>query len=134
MFPRIVKRDRAIEMGSRFCDVPAMQQGQAHEAMPYHKRSGGILLLRERQELSGKLKRNLAVELDKLRDPQAVKDGEQQQRIFRGLSERARLFHQRARPLDRGSGFWRRVAPDMQERGYELHVKFDLIAAQRGRA
>src|SRR5262249_10556007 len=34
MLGRIVERECAIEMHSPACDIPCMQQGQAHEAMP----------------------------------------------------------------------------------------------------
>src|SRR5271157_3798331 len=100
--------------------------------MPDHEWPCRALFFRQRQELDGKLARHVAVERDKVRDPQAVKDGEQQQRIFRRLSERLRLFNQQASALDRCSRFWRRVAPDMEEGGYKLHLKLDLIATQRG--
>ena len=76
----------------------------------------------------------VAIEGDKVRNPKTIKDREQQQGIFGRFSERMRLFNQRARPLDRSSGFRRRVTADMQERRYQLHVKLDLLAPKRRRA
>ena len=73
-------------------DAPRTRQGSAHEAMPYHERGCRPLLLGERQELCCKLERHVAVECDKVGDPEAEEDREQQQRIFGRLSERFRLF------------------------------------------
>jgi hypothetical protein len=134
MLRRIVKRNRLIEMSSRVYDVSRVQEGQTHLAMPDHDRPGHALRLRQRQKLDGKFTHHVAIEGDKIRDPQAVKNGVQQQGIFRELAELARAFNQRTRSLDGSSGFRCGVAADMQERRYQLHVKLDLIAAQRGRA
>src|SRR5271165_3229855 len=100
--------------------------------MPDHEWPGRALSFRQRQKSDGKLTHHVTVERDKVRDPQAVKDGEQQERIFRRLSESLGLFDQETRALDRGSGFGRRVAANVEERGYKLHLKLDLIAAQCG--
>ena len=97
-----------------------------------HERHRRPLLLGERQELSRKLAHHVAVERDKVRDPEAVEDREQQQRVFRRLSERFSLFdQQRARSSSR-PGFRRRIAFDVQEWGYERDLKLDLFATQRG--
>ena len=134
MFRRIVKRDRAIEMGSSVCDVPGMEEGQTHLAMRDHGRPCRALLFRQPRKLDGQLTHHVAVEGDKVCDPQAVKNGEQQKRIFRRLSESLRLFNQKTRPVHGGSGFGRRIAAKVEERGDELDLKLYLLAAQRGRA
>ena len=59
---RIVQHDCAIEMRSPLRDIPRMQQGRAHEAMPDHERDGRRLLLRERQELRCKLAHPVTIE------------------------------------------------------------------------
>ena len=91
MYGRIVKHDALIVVRSAFGNVSRPRQGNAHEAMPDNKWDGCPLLLRERQELRRKLTDNLAVERDVVCDPRAPKDREQQQRVFRRLSERFRL-------------------------------------------
>jgi len=67
MLGRIVERDSSIEMRSPVCDVPCMQQGQAHEAMRHHEGPCGRLLICERQELDRKLTHHVAVERYKVR-------------------------------------------------------------------
>ena len=57
------------------------------------------LLLGERQELRRKLAHHVAVERHEVRDPEAVEDREQQQRVFGRLSERFSLFDQQTCPL-----------------------------------
>ena len=75
-----------------------MKEGQTHLAMADHQRASRALCLGQRQKLGGKLSHHVAVEGDKVRDPKAIKDREQQQGIFRRLSARVRLFdQQRAR-------------------------------------
>ena len=69
-----------------------------------------------------------------VRDPEAVEDREQQQRVFRRLSERFRLFDQQTCPLHSRLGFRRRISFDVDERGYERDLKLDLLAAQGRRA
>src|SRR5262252_3046467 len=90
----IIKRDRAIEMRSHIRDVTGRQQGHAHETMPDHERNGRPLPLRERKELRRKLAYYVALERDVVRDPEAVENRKQQQRILRGVSDRLRLFDQ----------------------------------------
>ena len=133
MLGRIVKRDRLIEMRSAFRDVSRTQQGHAHEAMPDHERNGRPLLLGERQELRRKLAHHVAVERHKVRDPEAVEDREQQQRVFGRLSERFSLFDQQTCPLHGRFGFRRGIPFDMDEGVYERDLKLDLLATQRGR-
>src|SRR5215471_3509662 len=100
--------------------------------MPDHERRRRRLLLRERQELDGKLTHHVAVERHQFLDPEEVENGEQQERVFRSFSERFSLFDQQACPLHSRSGFRRRVATNMQEWGYERYLKLDLFATQRG--
>ena len=136
MLGRIVKRERAIEMLSAFRDVSREQQGNAHEAMPDHERDRRPLLLGERQELRCELAQSVAVECHKVRDPKAVEDREQQQRVFGRLAERFSLFDQQTCSLRSRLGFRRGVPFDMDERGYERHLKLDLArdAARAWRA
>jgi len=60
-------------------------------------------------------------------------DGEQQQRVFRALSERFRLFNQEACLLQCFLSFGRSIAFDVHERGYERDLKLNLLATQRWR-
>ena len=103
--------------------------------MPDHERHGRPLLLGERQELRRKLAHHVAVERHIVRDPEAVEDRKQQQWVFGRLSERLSLFDQQTCPLRGRLCFWRRIAFDVHERGYERDLKFDLLATQcrRGR-
>ena len=101
-------------MRSALRDVSRKQQGRAHEAMPDHERDCRPLLLGERQELRRKLAQSVAVERDEARDPEAVEDREQQQRIFGGLSERFGLFDQQPCPLRSCLGFRRSISFDME--------------------
>ena len=77
---------------------------------------------------------DIAIEGDKVRDPDAVEDREQQQRIFRRLSERFSLFDQQTCLLRSRLGFWGGIPFDMDEWGDECDLKLDLLATQRGRA
>ena len=65
--------------------------------MPDQKRGCRTLLLGERQELRRKLAHNIAVECDVARDPEAVENREQQQRVIGRLSKRFGLFDQQTR-------------------------------------
>src|SRR6516165_1677834 len=130
MLGRIIKRDRAIEMRSRIRDVPGRQQGHTHEAMPDHERNGRPLRLRERQELCRKLAYHVALEGDVVRDPEAVENRKQQQRILRGLSERLRLFDQQTCLINSRLGFRSSVSFDMDEWSNKGDLKLDLLAAQ----
>ena len=96
--------------------------------------TGRPLLLGERQELRRKLAHHVAIERHNVRDPEAVEDREQQQRVFGRLSERFSLFDQQTCPLHSRLGFRRGIAFDVDERGYERDLKLDLLATQRGRA
>ena len=95
MRSRLVEHDRLVEMRSSISDVPGMEERQTHLAMPVHERRGRALLLSQRQKLDGEFLRHVAIEGDKVRNPKAIKDREQQQRVFGRLSKRVRLFNQR---------------------------------------
>jgi hypothetical protein len=86
-----------------------------------------------RQELLCKFAHQAAVEGRAACDPEAVEDGEQQQRVFGGLTERFSLFDQQTCPLRGRLGLRRGIAFDMAEWGYERDLKLDLFAAQRRR-
>jgi hypothetical protein len=133
MLGSIIKRHRAVEMCSAFCDTTRRCQGYTHEAMPHHEWDRSSLFLGKRHELRRKLAHHLAVERHVVRDPEAVEDSEQQKRIFRALSERFSLFDQQTCPLLSRLGFRRRIPLDMDERSYERDLKLDLFAAQRRR-
>ena len=70
---------------------------------------------------------SIAVECHKVRDPEAVEDREQQQRVFGRLSERFSLFDQQTCPLHSRLGFRRGIPFDMEEWGYERDLKLDLL-------
>ena len=61
---------------------PVYSKADAHDAMPDHQRDRRALLLGERQELRRKLAHDVAVERHVVRDPEAVENREQQQRVF----------------------------------------------------
>ncbi len=84
--------------------------------MPDHQRDGRPLLLGKRQELGRKLTHDVAVERHKIRDPEAVENGKQQQRIFRRFPKRFGLFDQQACLLHRRLGFRCGIPFDMDQR------------------
>jgi hypothetical protein len=63
--------------------------------MPYHDWNCRSLFFSKRQEMGGEIATGIAIEYDQVRDPKAVKDREQKQRIFGGLSEGFGLFDSR---------------------------------------
>src|SRR5215475_10271856 len=101
--------------------------------MPHHEGPRRFLLICKGQKLDSKLTHHVAVERDKVRDPKAVENREQQQWIFRRFSERFSLLDQQTCPLHGRPGFQRRVAADMEEWGYECNLKLDFFATQGGR-
>src|SRR6516225_2849285 len=101
--------------------------------MRHHEWPRRPLLICEGQELTCKLTHYVAVEGHKIGHPEAVKNREQQQWIFRRLSERCCLFNQQTCPLHSSPGFRRRVAAGMEEWGYECNLKLDFFATQGGR-
>ena len=91
-----------------------------------------LLLLCKCQELRGELAHHVAIECNVVRDPEAVEDREQQQRVFGRFSKRFGLFDQQTCPLNSRLGFRRGISFDVNERGYERDLKLDLFATQRG--
>jgi hypothetical protein len=69
-------------------------QRRSHKAMSYHERDCRFLFLRKRQEPRRKLFGAITVKRYEARGPMAVKNREQQQRIFGRLSERICLLDQ----------------------------------------
>src|SRR6516162_1644060 len=98
--------------------------------MPHHAWPGRPLLVCEGKELLGKLTRHVAVQSHQVRDPETVKNREQQQRIFRMFSERLGLLDQQVSPLHGRPGFRRGVAADMKKRGYERNLKLDFLVTK----
>src|SRR5262249_56710087 len=80
------------------------------------------------KQVDGRHTHTVGVERYNVRGPRAVKNREQQQRIFGRLPERFGLLDQQTCPLDSSPGFRRRVAADMEEWGYECNLKLDLFA------
>ena len=62
--------------------------------MPDHERDCRFLLLCQGKEPCRKLADGVAVERGVIRDPEAVEDREQQQRVFGRLSDRLSFFDQ----------------------------------------
>jgi hypothetical protein len=98
--------------------------------MSNYEREGRPLLLSEREELRRKGAHRVAVERHIVRSPDAVEDRDQQQWVFRRLSERFSLFDQQTCLLLSRFGFRRRMPFDMHEWGYERDLKLDLLATQ----
>ena len=73
---------------------------------------------------------DVAVECD-VAAPKAEEDGEQQQRVFRRLSECFSFFDKRG-PLRSGFGFGRSISFNMDERGYEGDLQLDLSRRSAG--
>src|SRR5215472_5289742 len=110
MLRRIVKRDGTIEMRSPLRNVPRVQKGRAHKAMPDHEGYCRLLLFGERQELGRELAHSVPVKRHGARNPEAVKDREKQQWIFGRFSEHFRSLYQRACLSERRFRFRRRMA------------------------
>ena len=91
MLGRIVKRERLIIVRSALRDFSRVQRGRAHEAMPDQARYRCPLLLGQPHQLRRKLARYVtpfnAMKFAS-RDPEAVENRKQQQRVFRRLSQR----------------------------------------------
>src|SRR5262249_21730266 len=99
MLGRIVERECAIEMHSPACDIPCMQPGQALEPLPDQARHLRLLLMCGAKEWERKLSSSARFERYNVRGPRAVKNREQQQRIFGRLPERFGLLDQQTCPL-----------------------------------
>src|ERR1700758_1231392 len=99
--------------------------------MPNHELNYCSLLLGERQELCRKIAYDVAIECQIVRNPEAVENGEQQQRIFGWLAECFSLFDQQTCLLRSRLGFRRSVAFDMHEWCYKRDLMLDLLATHR---
>ena len=86
--------------------------------MSDHDRAGGSLFFGERQKLRGKFPQSVAIKRYKIRDPEAVKDGEKQQRILWSISQRLARSINRARLIESRLGFGRCITFDMHQRRY----------------
>ena len=91
--------------------------------MSDHARDRGALVLGKGVKLLRKLARHVALERHAVADPEAVEDGEQQQRIVGGLSERLRLLDQETRLLERRLGLRRRMALGVDQRVREIDLQ-----------
>src|SRR6476469_205501 len=100
--------------------------------MPDHERDGRPLLPGESKELRRELTHHVAVDRHKVRNPEAVENRAQQQGVFGRLSERFSLFDQQACPLRSRLGFRCGIPFEMHDWGYEVDLKSDLLATQRG--
>jgi hypothetical protein len=90
------------------------------------------LVLCECQELRREVTTDIAVERDIVRDPKAVENREQQERVFGRLSQRVGLFNQQMCLFRSRLRFGRGISFNMDEWRYECDLKFDLLATQRG--
>ena len=94
MFRRIVEPNRHIAVCTAFPYLPRIQQGPAHDAMPYHERNRRSLLLSECQELRCEITADVAIERVMVGDPEAIENREQNQWVFGSLSERFRSLNE----------------------------------------
>ena len=88
---------------------PVNIKDSTHEAMPDHERNRRSSASRRVPRTARKLAHSIAVECHKVRDPNAVEDREQQQRVFGRLSERFGLFDQQTCLLYGRFGFRRSI-------------------------
>src|SRR5262249_51677722 len=98
--------------------------------MSNHERVCRRVPLCERQELRCEIAKDIAIEGHIVRYPEAVADGEQQQRIFGSLSQRFSLLAQQTCPLLSRLGFCRGRPFDVKEWGYKPNLKHHLLATQ----
>src|SRR5271166_3051899 len=103
--------------------------------MPEHERYRGSLFLSKRQELRREVATDIAVERHEVCHPETVEDGEQQQWVFGGLTQRFRSLDKQACLLDGRFGFRRRIAFDVHQSICERDLQLDLLATphRRGR-
>src|SRR6266478_5004232 len=101
--------------------------------MSDHRRSRPSVFCGERQEPPPEIATDIAIECHEVRDPEAVKYREQQQRVFGWLSPRLGFFNQQTGPFHRRLRFGRGITFDVNERGDERDLKPDLLATKRGR-
>ena len=86
MLGGIVQRNDAIKVGTSVRNVTHEDQGYAHEHVSDHARDRGALVLGKDVKLFRKLAGYVALERHAVADPEAVEDGEKQQRIVDGFS------------------------------------------------
>ena len=110
-------------------DTSRKKQGSSHETMSDHERDGRALLLGEGQELRRQVADHVAIEPHIICAPEALKNGKQQQWIFRRLSQRLGPFDQQTGLLHRLLRFHRGISLDVHECVYERDLKLDLLAA-----
>jgi hypothetical protein len=134
MLYRIVERDRAIEMRSSFRRVSGAEQRHPSEAMPNHEGDRPPMLLCERQELRRESANGIAIECHVVRYPEGVANLEQQQRIFRRLSQRFSLLDQQTRLLRSRPSFRRGIALGVHQGVGKSDLELDLLPTQRPRA
>src|SRR6516164_4143696 len=101
--------------------------------MPDHRRSRSSVFCTKRQEPAREITTDIAIECHEVRDPEAVKYREQQQRVFGWLSSRLGFFDQQTGPLHRRLSFGRGITFEVDERGDERDLKADPLATKCGR-
>ena len=84
-------------------------------AMCHQKRNRRSLFLGERQELSREIATDIAIERHIVRDPDAIEDRKQQQRVFGRLSQRFGLLDKQLVPARWRLCFGCRIAFDVHE-------------------
>jgi hypothetical protein len=120
-------------MHAAFRDFPGEQQRSANDAVTDHQGGRSPFFLRKLQELSRKFTNDVAVKRHIVRNPEAVEHREQEQRVFRRLSERFGLLDQQTCPLRGCLGFRRRISFDVLKRCDERDLELDLFPAHKGR-
>src|SRR5271166_99628 len=101
--------------------------------MPDHEASGRALLFGEREELRRKLAHHVAVEPNKVRDPEAVQYREQEQWIFGGLAERFSLRNSEACLIEGRFCLTRRKALGVHKGVGEGDLQLNLFVTKRRR-
>ena len=104
----IVKRERSIEVCSALDQKsPVNSKEIPMIRCPIMSGTGRSLFFGERQKLRGKLAHRIAIERHEVRDPKAVEDGEQQQRVFGGSPSASACSINEMCPLGGRLGFRR---------------------------
>ena len=104
MLGRIVKRDHAIEMRSAFRNVSRIQQGMPIRRCPIMSGTVAPCFSASARNCAAS-SRTMSPLNATVRDPEAVENREQQQRVFGRLSERFGLLDQQTCPFRRRLGF-----------------------------
>ena len=73
------------------------------------------------------LAHHIAVEGDKIRNPEAEEDGKQQQWVFGRFADRLSLLHEQTCALRSHLRFGRSKPFEMDKRRYERDLKLDLL-------